>query len=251
VSSQNPPLSVSINKLTFGYPESPEKTVLQDISLGITAGQMVAFIGPSGAGKSTLAGVVLGLLEPTDGSVLISNQSPRGFIGQNPGKVSLVQQSSSLISGTIAENIALGVPKYEIDQADLTYAIDGAELTEWVNSLPAGAETEVDTGTISGGQLQRIGLARALYTRPSLLVLDEPTSSLDADTESRIAASLKKLHGQVTQIVIAHRLTTIEDADVVYLIEEGRVAAQGSFAELRKSSPQLPAKSNYLHLRTS
>lgn len=231
------PLSVSVSALTFSYPESLEASVLRGISLEIHAGQMVAFIGPSGAGKSTLAGLVLGLLAPTGGSVLISGQSPRDFVLQNPGKVSLVQQASSLIGGTIAENIALGVPAAEINNDDLAYAIDGAELTEWVSSLPAGANTEVDTGTISGGQLQRIGLARALYTRPSLLVLDEPTSSLDADTESRIAASLKKLHGQVTQIVIAHRLTTIEDADVVYLIEDGKIAAQGSFADLRQSSP--------------
>jgi len=232
-----PPLSISAKNLAFSYPEALETPVLESISLEIVAGQMVAFIGPSGAGKSTLAGLVLGLLEPTHGSVIINGQTPRAFVEHNPGKVSLVQQASSLIGGSIAENIALGVPTSEINSDDLAHAIEGAELSEWVASLPNGVNTEVDTGTISGGQLQRIGLARALYTRPSLLVLDEPTSSLDADTESRVAASLKKLHGQVTQIVIAHRLTTIEDADVVYLIEGGKIAAQGPFAELRTTSP--------------
>lgn len=231
------PISVSVQTLGYSYPESPESVVLKNVTLEIQAGKMVAFIGPSGAGKSTLASLVLGLLVPSQGAVAINGIPPRDYIPKNPGAVSLVQQASSLIAGTIAENIALGVAHADVDQDALTYAIEGSELTDWVASLENGANTVVDTGSISGGQLQRIGLARALYTRPGLLVLDEPTSSLDADTEHRIAASLKRLHGTVTQIVIAHRLTTIEDADVVYLLEDGVISAQGPFSELRKTSP--------------
>ena len=231
------PVGVEISNLGYSYPEKPDSHILSGISLQIKPGQMVAFIGPSGAGKTTLANLVLGLLQPTQGQVVINGSSPRRFVEDHPGKVSLVQQTTSLVSGTIAQNIALGHVPEQIDKNRLNFAIDAAELTSWIGGLEHGAETEVDTGSLSGGQLQRIGLARALYTEPSLLVLDEPTSSLDADTESRISASLSALHGKVTQIAIAHRLTTIEHADVVYLIEDGKISASGSFADLRKSSP--------------
>lgn len=237
MSTPRTPLAVEVQGLGYAYPENPSAQILTNINLTIKPGDMVAFIGPSGAGKSTLASVILGLQLPTQGSVTIEGTLPRDYVTSNPGSVSLVQQASNLITGTLAENIALGVNHSDVDRDALAYAIDGAELGEWISTLPDGIDTLVDTGSISGGQLQRIGLARALYTRPALLVLDEPTSSLDADTEHRIAASLKRLHGRVTQIVIAHRLTTIEDADVVYLLEGGRITAEGSFAELRKSSP--------------
>ena len=237
MSMRIPPVSVAVNSLGYSYPESPESVVLKNVTLQIEAGKMVAFIGPSGAGKSTLASLVLGLLVPSHGEVAIDGIPPRDFIRANPGAVALVQQASSLVAGTIAENIALGEANSDIDQDALNYAIEGAELTDWIAGLENGVNTTIDAGSISGGQLQRIGLARALYTRPGLLVLDEPTSSLDADTEHRIAASLKRLHGSVTQIVIAHRLTTIEDADVVYLLEDGVISASGSFAELRETSP--------------
>ena len=231
------PVGVEILGVGYAYPEKPDARILSGISLAIEPGQMVAFIGPSGAGKTTLASLVLGLLAPTHGSVKINGSSPREFVLAHPGKVSLVQQTTNLIGGTIAENIALGYPTGQIDPERLEIAINGSELSPWINQLPEGTSTPVDTGSMSGGQLQRIGLARALYTQPSLLVLDEPTSSLDADTESKVSASLNALRGKVTQIAIAHRLTTIEHADVVYLIENGKISASGSFAELRKSSP--------------
>lgn len=235
--SEHFPVAVEISGLGFAYPEKPESPILEDITIDIKPGQMVAFIGPSGAGKTTLASLVLGLLRPSLGSVQVNGMPPRGFITQHPGKVSLVEQTTSLIAGTIAENIALGLEPSNIDLQQLKLAIDAAELTSWIDTLEAGVSTLVDTGSMSGGQLQRIGLARALYTQPSLLVLDEPTSSLDADTESRISKSLNALRGKVTQVAIAHRLTTIEHADVVYLIEHGKISASGSFAELRKTSP--------------
>ncbi len=231
------PVAVQISGLGYSYPEKPESQILENISLDIKAGQMIAFIGPSGAGKTTLASLILGLLQASRGSVLINGEPPREFVEKHPGKVSLVEQSTSLVSGTIAQNIALGHELVDIDMGRLKMAIEAAELSKWIESLQDGVATLVDTGSMSGGQLQRIGLARALYTQPSLLVLDEPTSSLDADTESKISASLRTLHGKVTQIAIAHRLTTIEHADVVYLIEDGKISASGSFAELRKTSP--------------
>jgi ATP-binding cassette, subfamily B, bacterial PglK len=231
------PVGVELSDVGYAYPEKPDASILSGITLSIEPGQMVAFIGPSGAGKTTLASLVLGLLAPTHGTVKINGSAPRDFVEANPGKISLVQQTTSLISGTIAENIALGYAPAEIDSDRLMSAINGSELAPWVQGLAEGLSTQVDTGSMSGGQLQRIGLARALYTQPSLLVLDEPTSSLDADTESKVSASLSALRGQVTQIAIAHRLTTIEHADVVYLIENGKISASGSFAELRKSSP--------------
>ena len=231
------PVAVQISGLGYSYPEKPDSQILENISLDVQAGQMIAFIGPSGAGKTTLASLILGLLQASRGSVLINGAPPREFVDKHPGKVSLVEQTTSLVSGTIAQNIALGHELVDIDMDRLKMALETAELSNWIESLQDGVSTLVDTGSMSGGQLQRIGLARALYTQPSLLVLDEPTSSLDADTESRISASLSALRGKVTQIAIAHRLTTIEHADVVYLIEDGKISASGSFAELRKTSP--------------
>lgn len=223
--------------LNFAYPDSPTRKVLKGVSLSVEPGSMVALIGPSGAGKSTLAAAILGLVHATSGTVQIAGQDARTFIESHPGAVSLVQQENHLVSGTIAENIALGVDPSEVDPLALEEAVGQAQLGKWVASLARGLDTPVDAGSVSGGQLQRLGLARALYTSPGLLVLDEPTSALDADTESEISKSLRALRGNVTQIVVAHRLTTIEDADKVYLLEDGSITASGTFAKLRKSSP--------------
>jgi ATP-binding cassette subfamily C protein len=155
--------------------------------------------------------------------------------------VSLVEQSTNLIRGSIAEYVALGVSLADIDLDQLNLALESAELSEWVGQLSGGVESVVDPGSMSGGQLQRLGLARALYTKPSLLVLDEPTSALDADTEHKISQTLEKLRGNMTQISIAHRLTTIENADKVFLLEGGKVSDSGTFTELRRSSAAVAA----------
>jgi len=231
---------VSLQNLSFEYDDAQDSSpVLHNISLSITPGSVVAFIGPSGAGKSTLVDVILGLNEATLGTVECSGMSPVALRTLSPGSISYVPQKPGLVSGTIEQNIALGVPIEEIDHVALWDAITAAKLTELVASLPDGVKSSLgkQSDSLSGGQIQRLGLARALYTRPRLLVLDEATSALDAETEAAISESLALLKGQTTLIVVAHRLSTVQRADVIHVLDEGRIIASGMFQELRKGSP--------------
>ncbi len=247
---QSRALDICIENVSFAFPDNPKNLILKNISMEVEQGTMVAIIGPSGAGKTTLASVILGLARVSEGTVRIAGSDPQEFVRANPGAVSLVQQESNLILGSVAENIALGVPKLEVNRASLGKAIVNAQLSEWVENLPQGIDTLIHAGSVSGGQLQRLGLARALYTSPGLLILDEPTSSLDADTENRISSALRSLRGTITQVVIAHRLTTIQDADKVFLIEDGRIAAADTFERLRSSSPTVARQVELLTFRS-
>jgi len=232
--------SVFLQNLSFEYDDAQDSSpVLHSISLSITSGSVVAFIGPSGAGKSTLVDVILGLNQATSGSVECSGMSPGALRAQSPGSMSYVPQKPGLVSGTIEENIALGVPSDEIDQVALWEAITAARLTELVASLSDGVKSSLgkQSDALSGGQLQRLGLARALYTKPRLLVLDEATSALDAETEATISESLALLKGHTTLIVVAHRLSTVQKADAIHVLDQGRIIASGTFQELRKGSP--------------
>jgi ABC-type multidrug transport system fused ATPase/permease subunit len=158
-----------------------------------------------------------------------------------PGLVAYVPQRPGLVSGTIAENIALGIPSAEIDVARLDEVVDSAFLREFIDSLPDGLNTSVgkQVDALSGGQIQRIGVARALYSRPRLIVLDEATSGLDASSEAFIASSLHALHGTVTVLVIAHRLSTVQHADVVHVVEAGRITAVGDFKTVQATVPMV------------
>jgi ATP-binding cassette subfamily C protein len=231
---------VSLQNLSFEYDDAQDASpVLHNISLSITPGSVVAFIGPSGAGKSTLVDVILGLNQATSGAVECSGMVPLALRTLSPGSISYVPQKPGLVSGTIEQNIALGVPIEEINQVALWNAITAAKLTDLVTSLPDGVKSSLgkQSDSLSGGQIQRLGLARALYTRPRLLVLDEATSALDAETEAAISESLALLKGHTTLIVVAHRLSTVQRADVIHVLDEGRIIASGTFQELRKGSP--------------
>ena len=233
-------IDVEIDSVSFDYADTEEPTVvLRNISLSVEAGSTVALIGPSGAGKSTLVDLVLGLNEPTTGKIRCSGMSPVALRILSPGSISYVPQKPGLVSGTIEQNIALGVPIDEIDEVALWDAITAAKLTELVASLPDGVKSSLgkQSDSLSGGQIQRLGLARALYTRPRLLVLDEATSALDAETEAAISESLALLKGHTTLIVVAHRLSTVQRADAIHVLDEGRIIASGTFQELRKGSP--------------
>jgi ATP-binding cassette, subfamily B, bacterial PglK len=233
----NEPVKVELRKVSFNYPDS-DSTTLTEIDLEIRAGQQVALIGPSGAGKSTLADLLLGLLKPTSGDLLIDGQDPEDVIAQSPGRLAYVPQRPGMISGTVSENIALGVPGDKVDQASLSNAVASAHLKKVLSQLPEGIDTNLGKrkDDLSGGQLQRIGLARALYSKPGLLVMDEATSALDADSENEINKALDEMRGKVTVVLIAHRLNTVQRSDVVFLVEEGRISASGTFPELLKTN---------------
>lgn len=227
-------VDIKISNLSFGYTENSH--TISGVSLDISAGSTVAVIGPSGSGKTTLGLLMLGLLKPEVGSVLIGGQSAQGFAEANPGRIAYLPQRTHVLNSSIRENIALGIEPQNVDFVHLESVIAMAQLSELVNTLPDGVEHVVSSATLSGGQTQRIGLARALYTKPSLLLLDEPTSALDADTEFAITDALKALSGVCSVVVIAHRLATIQNADNIFVLEDGQISASGKFAKLQLES---------------
>jgi ATP-binding cassette, subfamily B, bacterial PglK len=234
------PLTIAIRDLTYSY-DGDEQPTINDVSLDVAAGAFVAIIGPSGAGKTTLVDLILGLISAQKGTVRIGGVEPNALRLIAPGAVSYVPQKPGLVSGSIAENIALGVSTDEIDAELLDRALNAAHLGEFIESLPAGLQTSVgkQADALSGGQIQRIGLARALYVQPRLLILDEATSALDAGSEAYISESLRNLHPAVTLVVIAHRLSTVQHADVVHVVEGGRVVASGDFATVQATVPMV------------
>jgi ATP-binding cassette subfamily C protein len=231
---------IEIHSATYRYPGDDHDT-LHGISLSVVAGQHVAIIGPSGAGKTTLVDLILGLVHPSSGTVRIGGLEPNDLRKVRPGAVSYVPQKPGMVSGTIAENIALGVDPTEIDHKLLQKVIGDAYLRDFIDSLPDGVDTSVgkQVDSLSGGQIQRIGLARALYAQPQLLILDEATSGLDAGSEAFVSDTLYKLQGQVTVIVIAHRLSTVQHSDIVHVMENGRVTASNTFKKLQATVPMV------------
>jgi ATP-binding cassette subfamily C protein len=190
-------------------------------------------MGPSGAGKSTIADLLCGVIEPTYGTITrVEDMSPSHI--SSDGGVSYLPQNPGLVSGTIAENVALAVENEDIDRERVVEALNLAHLGELLAELPQGIDTSLGKlqDGLSGGQIQRLGLARALYSRPGLLVMDEATSALDAESESQIQKALNEMRGKVTVVLIAHRLNTIQHADKVILIEGGRIKDSGKFKEL-------------------
>jgi ABC-type multidrug transport system fused ATPase/permease subunit len=225
--------SVSFKKVSFTYPGS-SSAAIKDVSFEIPKGAQVAIIGKSGSGKSTLADLMMGLLQPTSGAIAVGNQSPVDLINQQSGLLGYVPQSPGTLSGSIAQNIAIGIDWDQIDQARLAEAISQAHLDGLIASLPQGLKTDLGTynDALSGGQLQRVGLARALYSQPSVLLMDEATSALDAESEHEISNALDELRGKVTLVLIAHRLHTVQNADIVFVVDDGQIIDQGKFTEV-------------------
>jgi ABC-type multidrug transport system fused ATPase/permease subunit len=223
-----------IQNATITYPGKGTPAI-RDFSLSINKGSSIALVGPSGAGKTTLVDMILGVLSPDSGLVKISGLEPLDAIRTWPGAISYVPQDVVIFNGTIKENVAMGFPTEEATDDAVMTAIDKADLMDFINSLPDGLDTAVgERGTkISGGQRQRLGIARAMFTNPLLLVLDEATSSLDGESELRISESIKKLRKNTTVIMIAHRLSTVKDADLVVYLKEGKFVAMGTFEEVR------------------
>lgn len=240
---------VAVSGVTYSYPEA-EDPALVAVDLDVPAGSSVAIVGPTGGGKSTLADVVIGLLEPQSGEVTIGGLTPRQAIAAHPGAIAYVPQRVALVDGTVRDNVGLAIPADRIDDEKIWAALARARLDEFVSTLPLGLDEPLGEHGVrlSGGQRQRVGLARALYSRPSLLVLDEATSALDAETEDLITRGIEDLHGDVTMILIAHRLASVQGADRVVYLDEGRLVAAGTFRELMDSSPAFARQVELLSL---
>ena len=241
--------SVTMRNVTFTYPGAKEPAI-QGVSLSIKAGQSVALVGRSGAGKSTLADLVLGVLSPDTGEVLVGGQTPLEAIQCWPGGMAYVPQDVVLSNGTIRSNVALGLPRDAISDDLVWEALRGASLADYLFTSRDGLDTHVGEGGVrlSGGQRQRLGIARALYTRPSLLVLDEATSALDAETERAITSMIDGLGGHVTTLIIAHRLSTVRNAQKIVYLDRGRVEAEGSFDEVCETVPAMKRQADLMGL---
>jgi ABC-type multidrug transport system fused ATPase/permease subunit len=230
---------ISISGLCFQF-DKKSRMSIQDLSIEIPKFEILGIAGASGAGKSTLLDLIIGVLEPTSGTVTISNFAPAQAINHWPGAIAYIPQEVTLAMATIRENIALGFPPTEIDDARIFESLDQAQLLEFVSSLPHGLDTLIGEGglKISGGERQRIGIARALYTNPKLLILDEATSALDGETESNIIEAIYGLRGKVTMVLVAHRISTLKKADRIIYFEDGSIRSLGTFEEIQRAIPE-------------
>ena len=233
-------LAVELRDVSFRHLGAPSQTI-DSVSLTAPAGSFVAIVGPSGAGKTTLVDLILGLYRPDSGSVTVDGIDPEVLRSEHPGLLSYVPQKPGLVTGSVAENVALGMDPTEWDEEAIWYALEGAQLASHIRTLDDGIHSNLGShsDSLSGGQIQRLGLARALYTKPNLIVLDEATSALDAATEASIGASIRQLGADTTVIVIAHRLSTIQHADSVHVMENGCIIDSGSFREIRRRVPMI------------
>lgn len=214
--------AICLKEVSFRYPES-EKWILKNASLEIQKNTSVAFIGVSGAGKTTAADLILGILEPQEGSLTIDGVDIKRCMASWHEDVGYIPQAIYLMDDNIRVNIAFGIPESEIDNEAIEKAMQEARLDQFVHSLPDGLDTMIgDRGVkLSGGQRQRIGIARALYRNPGVLILDEATSALDNETEKEVMEAIDGLHGKRTLIIIAHRLSTIRKCDKIYEVVNG------------------------------
>jgi len=223
--------SLAFEHITFKYPNG--KTALDDIDFVVPVGQTIAIVGPSGAGKSTLANILLRLRAPSGGRVLLDGRDFWEFSAESWHRATaLVEQDAFLFHGTLRENIIYGCDN--VTQAALEQALNAAHLLDVVEALPDGLDTLVGErgAMVSGGQRQRIAIARAVIRNPSILILDEATSHLDAVSERLVQQALQNASRGRTTIVIAHRLSTIREADRLIVLENGRIAEQGTWDTL-------------------
>ena len=215
---------LEIKNVTYAYPDG-DVNVIENADFAIERGTTVAFVGASGAGKSTMVDILLGLLAPRYGKIYADGMDVYKNLPTWQKEIGYIPQAIYLSDDTIRNNVAFGVEEQEIDEQAVIRALQQAQLYDFVESLPEGLDTYVgDRGVrLSGGQRQRIGIARALYHNPEVLVLDEATSALDNDTETAVMDAIEKLQGHKTILIIAHRLTTIRNADVIYEVGSGKV----------------------------
>ncbi len=226
--------SVSITELSFRYSDS-DSFLMHGVNLQIEPGSVVAIVGPSGAGKSTLVDLLLGLIIPESGSILVGDEKPEIAIQKFEGLIAYVPQDSLIFEGSLRENVCLGYDPATITEEAIWDCIKIASLEEFVVNNKEGLDLVVgERGSkLSGGQRQRLGIARAIVSNPKLIILDEATSSLDSKTEKDVSESIQLLRGKSTVIMIAHRLSTVAQADMVVYVDKGQILAKGTFDQVR------------------
>jgi len=241
---------VNFRNVTFAYP-GQEVNAVSNLSFTIKQGEMIAIVGRSGAGKSTVMDLILGLLVPSNGFVQIGNDLSSESISRWGDQIAYVPQQTVLLSKSIRQNVAFGIGAEEINDEFVWNALEKVQLVDFVNKLPSKLDTVIGPGgvLVSGGERQRLGLSRALYTQPKLLLLDEATSALDFETELAISETLDSLSGHTTQVIVAHRLSTVKRANKVLHLEQGVCQTFGSLDEVRSNSPNFDRQAKLLGLK--
>ena len=212
---------VKLEDITYHYPGKEDVDILKNASLIIPKGKSIGLVGPSGAGKSTTVDLILGLLAPQAGKITVDGEDIRNNLSGWYKDIGYVPQLMYMLDDTIRRNVAYGVPDDQIDDEKVWKALKQAQIDDFVRSQKYGLDSGIgERGVrISGGQRQRIGIARALYNDPEIMIFDEATSALDNDTETAIMEAIEALHGKKTLIIVAHRLTTIQNCDYVYRVD--------------------------------
>jgi ABC-type multidrug transport system fused ATPase/permease subunit len=243
----NPP-KIEFENVNFKYQDGETETIT-DVSLTIPAKKVTAFAGVSGSGKTTLIDLLLGIYSPSTGEIIFYDNGVKVQVNKVYG-VAYVPQSPFIIDGTLIENIAIGIPSELIDKAAIDFAINASGLKSVVDSLTEGVDTNLGglASRLSGGEKQRIAIARALYVKPKLLVIDEATSALDGVTEQYITDSIFALTDDMTIVLIAHRLSSIKNAHVIYYMNEGLIKGSGIFDELRSKLPEFAEQVRLMNL---
>ena len=243
---------IRLDQITYNYPNT-RYPVIEKINLSIKHNTAVAFVGPTGAGKTTLVDIILGLLPPQKGKLIVDDQPiDQTNLASWQRNIGYVPQYIYLSDDIVARNIAFGMPETEIDQAALERAARIANIHDFImEELPHGYDTLVGERGIrlSGGQRQRIGIARAIYHDPAVLIFDEATSALDGVTEEAVLDALENAAQLKTLIIIAHRLTTVKNCDLVYMIDKGRIVGSGTYDELLRDNRQFQSMAKVSHLR--